>query len=156
MDIPQMKKQMLRFFLVGCINSLVGFLVMFAAYYGLLLGYWMSSALNYLISSTCSYFLNRKYTFACTTRNWKLPFRFALNIIFCYFLAYSVAEPLTLHWLSHWPPAWMEFAAMVVGMVLFSVLNFFGQSWFVFPDEKKREALPSARLAQALAGRRIR
>lgn len=138
-----LNQKLIRFFLVGCVNTLVGLLVMLASYYVLILGYWMSSALNYLVSSVCSYVLNRKYTFGCTQKNWKLPFRFAVNIIICYFLAYSVAVPLTAFFLQNADPAFTEMAAMLAGMLIFSGLNFIGQSLFVFPDgTHQRRTLP--------------
>lgn len=136
--------QMLRFFLVGCINVVVGTVTMLVAYYFFMCGYWLSSALNYLISSTCSYFLNRKYTFQVQNRSWKLPLSFALNIIVCYLAAYSVAQPITEALLSGISPAFGEAFSMLVGMVLFSILNYFGQAWFVFGKADENRKTPFA------------
>ena len=58
-----------RFLLVGVVNTLVGYGVMFGLYNlaGLHLwgdpGYWISSAANYLVGSVVSFFLNKHFTF---------------------------------------------------------------------------------------------
>lgn len=49
-------KKLLKFILVGGINTLVGTFVMFGAYNFLGFSYWISSALNYIIGSIVSYF----------------------------------------------------------------------------------------------------
>ena len=58
-----------RFILVGCVNTLVGYGVMFGLYNlaGLHTwgdaGYWISSAANYIVGSVVSFFLNKHSTF---------------------------------------------------------------------------------------------
>lgn len=58
-----------RFLLVGVVNTLVGYGVMFGLYNlaGLHLwgdpGYWISSTANYLVGSVVSFFLNKHFTF---------------------------------------------------------------------------------------------
>lgn len=136
MNIKQSKRELISFFLVGCVNVFVGTVTMFTAYYVFFLGYWISSALNYIISSICSYFLNRKFTFHNKDTSWEVPVRFTINIIMCWLLAYSVAKPLTLALFQSINPSFAEFAAMLVGMVLFSILNYFGQSKFVFRSRR--------------------
>ena len=58
-----------RFLLVGVVNTAVGYGIMFGLYNlaGLHtwgdLGYWISSAANYLVGSVVSFFLNKRFTF---------------------------------------------------------------------------------------------
>lgn len=54
---------LVRFIIVGIINTLVGAGVMFFMYNILGAGYWVSSALNYIVGSIVSYFLNKYFTF---------------------------------------------------------------------------------------------
>ena len=67
-----------RFLMVGVLNTAVGFGVMFALYNlaGLHtwgdLGYWLSSAANYIVGSVVSYFLNKHFTFRNAERGWKV------------------------------------------------------------------------------------
>lgn len=49
--------------MVGVVNTIVGTGVMFIAYNIFSASYWFSSALNYIIGSIVSYFLNRYFTF---------------------------------------------------------------------------------------------
>lgn len=69
----------LKFVLVGVINTLVGTAVMFLCYNALHLDYWFSSAMNYVVGSIVSYFLNKYFTFQNKERSWrivaKLPVR---------------------------------------------------------------------------------
>ena len=58
--------------------------------------------------------------------------RFILNIAVCYGLAYGLAKPLMRYLLAGYPQRFRENAAMVVGMCLFTMLNYFGQKYFAF------------------------
>ena len=52
-----------KFLIVGVINTLVGTSVMFLCYNILHTGYWAASALNYIIGSIVSYFLNKYFIY---------------------------------------------------------------------------------------------
>ena len=85
---------MLRFLLVGVVNTLVGAGIMFLLYNLAGCSYWLSSAANYIVGGIVSYFLNKYYTFKNTERSWKQVLRFALNVAVCWLLAYGIAKPL--------------------------------------------------------------
>ena len=85
---------MLRFLLVGVVNTLVGAGIMFLLYNLAGCSYWLSSAANYIVGGVVSYFLNKYYTFKNTERSWKQVLRFALNVAVCWLLAYGIAKPL--------------------------------------------------------------
>ena len=125
-------KTMIRFVLVGMVNTLVGTAVMFSFYNVFCFSYWVSSAANYIVGSILSYFLNKYYTFENRERNWKIIMRFIINISVCYLLAYGIAKPLTARLLSSMPLKVQENGAMLVGMGLFVVLNYTGQRYFAF------------------------
>ena len=76
-------KTMIRFVLVGIINTLVGTAVMFSFYNIFHFSYWVSSAANYIVGSVVSYFLNKYYTFENKERNWRIVVRFIINISVC-------------------------------------------------------------------------
>ena len=84
--------KMLRFLIVGVVNTLFGTTLMFVLYncwldaYGST-GYWISSAANYFFGSILSYFLNKYFTFRNHERGWRPILRFTLNITVCYLLA---------------------------------------------------------------------
>ena len=121
-----------KFVLVGVINTLFGAAIMFTFYNLFHLSYWFSSASNYFFGSILSYFLNKYYTFRYKERSWGVIGRFVLNILLCYLIAYGIAKPLALHLLSGASVSVQENIAMLVGMVLFTLLNYLGQRFFAF------------------------
>ena len=129
-----------RFLLVGVVNTLVGYGVMFGLYNlaGLHLwgdpGYWISSAANYIVGSVVSYFLNKHFTFRNREKGVKVVLRFALNIAVCWALAYGIAKPLTV-WLlagTGWSQQIQGNLSMLAGSGIFVFLNYFGQRFFAF------------------------
>ncbi len=129
-------KTTLKFILVGIINTLFGTGVMFLAYNVFSASYWLSSALNYILGSILSYFLNKYFTFQSKEKSWSQVVKFVLNITVCYFLAYGLAKPLVMRILSGQEIKLVENIAMMVGMVLFVGLNYLGQRFLVFPEKK--------------------
>lgn len=122
----------IRFIIVGLINTLFGTAIMFVFYNVFHLSYWISSASNYFFGSILSYFLNKSYTFKYGKTDWRSVFRFTLNILLCYFLAYGIAKPLARWFLEGYNQSIQENIAMLVGMVFFVSLNYLGQRFFAF------------------------
>ena len=125
-----------KFILVGIINTIVGTSVMFLCYNAFHLNYWVSSAMNYIIGSIVSYFLNKYFTFQNKQRSWKIVIKFIINISVCYLIAYGVAKPLVARILSGQSVTIQENGAMLVGMCLFGGLNYLGQRFFAFKKEE--------------------
>ena len=123
-----------KFILVGIINTIVGTSVMFLCYNAFHLNYWVSSAMNYIIGSIVSYFLNKYFTFQNKQRSWKIVIKFIINISVCYLIAYGVAKPLVARILSGQSVTIQENGAMLVGMCLFVGLNYLGQRFFAFKN----------------------
>ena len=128
-----------RFIVVGVINTLVGYGVMFGLYNlaGLHLwgdtGYWISSAANYVVGSI-SFFLNKHFTFRNQEKGAGVVIRFVVNISVCYLLAYGLAKPAV-----SWALGGMGLSeqlqgnlTMLAGSGLFVLLNYFGQRFFAF------------------------
>ena len=129
-----------RFILVGVINTLVGYGVMFGLYNlaGLHAlgdpGYWISSAANYVVGSIVSFFLNKHFTFRNRETGAGVVIRFVINISVCYLLAYGLAKPAV-----GWMLGGLGFSeqlqgnlTMLAGSGLFVVLNYLGQRFFAF------------------------
>ena len=125
-------KKLLKFILVGIINTLVGTAIMFGLYNLAGCSYWVSSAANYVIGSILSYVLNKKFTFRHRGQIAQSALRFTGNIAACYLLAYGIAKPAAAHILSGCSQPVQENVAMLVGMCLFVGLNYLGQRFFVF------------------------
>ena len=128
-------KTFMKFVIVGVINTIVGTAIMFVFYNVFHLSYWISSASNYFFGSICSYILNKHFTFQYHERGWASLFRFTINIITCYLLAYGMAKPL-MHWiLSGSTKSIQENVSMLLGMCLFIVFNYLGQRFFAFKSK---------------------
>ena len=85
-----------KFILVGIINTIFGTAIMFISYNTLNLSYWISSALNYILGSILSYFLNKYFTFQSQGKSFNEIIRFVVNIVCCYFIAYGIAKPVVM------------------------------------------------------------
>ena len=116
-----------RFILVGIVNTLVGYGVMFGLYNlaGLYtwgeVGEWVSSAANYIVGSVVSFFLNKHFTFRNQEKGAGVVLRFALNITVCWLLAGMGLSP-----------QWEGNLTLLAGSGLFVILNYFGQRFFAF------------------------
>ena len=133
-----------RFILVGIVNTLVGYGVMFGLYNlaGLHTwgdaGYWISSAANYLVGSVVSFFLNKHFTFRNQEKGAGVVLRFVINISVCWLLAYGLAKPAV-----SWALGGMGLGGQLLGNLtmlfgsgLFVLLNYFGQRFFAFRTPK--------------------
>lgn len=127
-----------KFILVGIINTIFGTAIMFISYNTLNLSYWISSALNYILGSILSYFLNKYFTFQSQGKSFNEIIKFVVNIVCCYFIAYGIAKPVVMATLTDVSKMVQENIAMLVGMVMFVGLNYLGQRFFVF--KRKEEA----------------
>ena len=125
-------KTFIRFIIVGVINTVFGTTIMFVFYNVFHLNYWISSASNYFFGSVLSFFLNKYYTFQYKERDWASVFKFIITIVVCYFIAYGIAKPLMRYLLEDTTQNIQENIAMLVGLVLFTLLNYFGQRFFAF------------------------
>ena len=123
---------MLRFLMVGVINTLVGCGTMFLLYNWAHCSYWLSSAANYVVGGIVSFFLNKYFTFRKKGWSWSQVVKFAINVAVCWLLAYGLAKPLVLRILEGQSLWLQENVAMLVGMCLYTVLNYLGQRFFAF------------------------
>ena len=109
-------KTFITFLIVGVVNTLFGTIIMFVLYNAFGCSYWVSSFCDYFFGSILSYFLNKHFTFHYQGTDWRSIVKFALNIIVCYLIAYSLALPLTRAALEsmHWSKTVVENVAMIV------------------------------------------
>ena len=124
--------EVIHFGMVGVMNTLLGWGIMAVLYNLVHLNYYFSSGISYFIGSVFSYHANGKLTFKVENKDKWLPWRFALNIIVCYAVAFGVARPLVRYSLASQPLVIVDNVAMIVGMGIFIFMNFFGQKLFVF------------------------
>jgi len=123
---------LLKFILVGLVNTIVGSGLMFIIYNIFGLGYWVSSAANYVVGSVLSFFLNKYWTF--NVRKWSLymVITFIVTIAISWFLAYKIAKTAIYFLLIDHPQKIRDNVALFVGMFFFTGLNYIGQRFIVF------------------------
>ena len=117
-------KTVIKFLAVGVVNTLVGCGTMFLLYNLAHCSYWGGGIV--------SFFLNKYFTFQNKTWEWSQVWKFAVNVTVCYLLGYSLAKPLVLHLLAGQAVNVQENVAMLVGMCLYTGLNYLGQRFFAF------------------------
>ena len=148
---------MLRFGIIGVLNTILGFVLVMVFYNVWGWNYWVASATSYTIGSIFSYFANKRLTFQVKENSWKEVLRFAANIAVCYLLAYGIAKPVVKGLMGNYSQliadrisgiiamdavAIEENVAILFGMGLFVIFNFIGQKFFVF--HKKESEIPRA------------
>lgn len=117
-----MNSTFIKFCLVGVANTAFGATVMFLLYNLTSCSYWVSSAISYVLGSILSFFLNKYFTFKARHWSIKMVAFFILNIAFCYFAAFKIAEIIFEH----------GNLALFFGMCLYTLMNYFGQKFVVF------------------------
>ncbi|NOW87144.1 putative flippase GtrA [Clostridium beijerinckii] len=126
--------KIIKFLIVGGINTLIGVGVMLVFYNIFGFNYWISSVANYIVGSIISYLLNKYWTFKNKNKSFKIIIKFIINVLICYLLAYGIAKPFVKIALSGVRERVQENVAMLIGMILFTILNYFGQRFFAFKD----------------------
>ena len=124
-----------KFLLVGVGNTLLSMVLMFALEG---LGYWPSTAIAYVAGAVLSFFLNRHFTFHSEETMGRSAVKFAINVAVCYLLAYGIAQPVMelIPQPVFVPSIWWERLTKLVGMGLYTVLNYFGQRFFAFQKQR--------------------
>ena len=124
-------KSIPKFLLVGVGNTLLSMVLMFLLEG---LGYWPSTAIAYVAGAVMSFFLNKRFTFHSDEVLWKAAVKFAVNVAVCYVAGYGLARLVmgALSPLNPLPAIWWERLSKLVGMGLYTVLNYFGQRFFAF------------------------
>ncbi len=130
----------IKFILVGILNTAVSMAIMFLLYNLAHFGYWGSSAISFFIASIISFILNKNFTFSSDESTLKSALKFAVTIGICYLLAYSISKPIVIWALSKFnlKVSLIEQISMLVGMVIFTLLNYFSQRFFVFSRKEKK------------------
>ena len=120
-----------KFLLVGVGNTLLSLFLMFLLEG---LGYWPSTAIAYVAGAVMSFFLNRRFTFHSQEKLGRSAVKFAVNVAVCYVAGYGLAKVLVPipQEPNAVPVIWFERLSKLVGMGLYTLLNYFGQRFFAF------------------------
>lgn len=126
--------KLLKFIVVGVINTVVGASIMFILYNIVHLSYWVSSICNYVVGGALSFVLNKYFTFENTRKSIKQIIIYILNLVACYAVAYILAKRLVYMMLITVSESFKDNISMMCGMCLYTALNYFLQRYIVFKE----------------------
>jgi len=126
--------ELVKFLIVGVLNTIIGASIMFVAYNFLGLNYWISTSLNYILAGTFSFFANKKFTFKSEGKTFQKIILFITTLVFCYFIAFYLSKKIMI-FINVNNIKLKENISMVLGMVIYTVLNFIFQKKIVFRKE---------------------
>jgi putative flippase GtrA len=131
----------LKFLLVGVINTIVGYSIMFVMHNVLHMSYWLSSGFGYYISAVFGFLLNKRFTF--TVKRWSvfMIVSFIVVIVVSYYLPYWTAEQAVKIIFPNKTENFRGNVALVVGTGLASAVSYLGQRFIVFKKRKEEENL---------------
>ncbi|MDZ5473863.1 GtrA family protein [Bacillus sp. 31A1R] len=129
----------IRFLLVGILNTFIGLLTMFFLLNLLNQGYWISTFLGNAVGAMVSFLLNRTFTFNSKVSFIKGGSSFIIVILITYFFAYGLSSMISkafynmvdiTNFISE------KELAVIIGVGLYTIINYFGQKYFVFRTGK--------------------
>lgn len=132
----------IKFIIVGVVNTVVGWIAMFLSLWLLTkmganhtISYWVPSGVNIVVGSIVSYILNKHFTFQSNTKGKDDIVKFVINILVCYVIAYGIAQPIATWIFKSAGKMLLKIISLLFGSVLFTVVNYFGQRFWVFKED---------------------
>ncbi|AEI39239.1 GtrA family protein [Paenibacillus mucilaginosus] len=129
------KNSLIKFLIVGIVNTVIGTGVMLFLFNIVDISYWYSTFFGNVAGALNSYFLNRSYTFKSTASFQQSALKFICVIIFSYFIAYFSSPYISVFIISFSSnfPAWLAGnLPILLGTIMYTFINYFGQKKFVF------------------------
>ncbi|MGP7816368.1 GtrA family protein [Niallia sp. 01092] len=131
----------IKFLFIGVINTLVGLSITYTCLSFLQLNYWTSTIIGNCLGACVSYFLNKRFTFQSKAPFMGSSIRFAIVIILSYISAYKIGLEIVEEIVKMLaiPAGYTEEIAVLFGSGLYTILNYLGQKYIVFPHKYKQE-----------------
>ena len=126
--------KLVKFLIVGVVNTAIGAGVMFLLYNLAHCSYWISSACNYIVGGVVSFFLNKYFTFKNTQKSLRQIGLFVFNLAVCYMAAYVLAKWMIYRMFANQSENMKDNIALFLGMCIYTGLNYIGQRFVVFKE----------------------
>lgn len=123
--------QFLTYNLVGIVNTLFGFSIVFSLmFFGI--SATQSNAIGYFFGAILSYFLNRKYTFKSNHNSKLQAFKFFMVLFISYFLNFMTLQLLL--------PQMNAYYAQLLSAIVYTLASFILAKFFVFTNSPKENS----------------
>lgn len=124
-----------KFLLVGMLNTFIGMGLMLLLKNGLDWPYWYATFTGNTAGAAVSFLLNRSFTFRSQVSFKEGAPKFITVILFCYFFSFASSRLIT-EALEGIPLSqnfiFKDNIAILLGSVIYTITNYFGQKLFVF------------------------
>jgi len=139
--LNEVNNRFVRFLLVGCVNTIIGFFIIFLLLNIFNAGYFISTIAGYSVGSIISFLLNRYYTFKHQGYLFysylKYFIIFAISYIFSYYSGKECMNLLIANGiLLKERFITIENVGVICGMVVYVIINYFGNSLYTFKNSK--------------------
>lgn len=132
----------IKFMIVGCINTIVALSIVFILLDFVNWPYWPATFVGTVIGACINYLLNKRFTFQSDAPLWKSFKWFIAVFLVCYFVGYQLGLTMAYFILNHWhilPIAYHHEAAVLIGSELYTISNYLGQRYLVFPHRSHQK-----------------
>jgi len=136
-------RTLLYYMIVGVLNFIFCTGIMFMLYNMCDLSEHIAPIVNYVLGSLIWFVACRYLLFRGSETTWQSVIRFTVEVVVCYVFSYYICAPLMSRWLLNYGRIRDLFAfggrdkivgnfEMTVGAIVYAVINYFGQRYFVF------------------------
>lgn len=134
-----MDKSFFTFLLVGILNTMIGLSCIYLFLNIVQLPYWVATFLGNAIGACISYFLNKRFTFKSDSRIAASAVRFLFVVLLSYLIAYKVGLEIVGFFIGEMNSLqdYMDEIAVLLGSGFYTLLNYFGQKYYVFPSREE-------------------
>lgn len=139
-------RTLIYYVIIGILNFILCTALMFFLFNVCSVSDELSSLINYVLGSVIWYVACKYILFPKRKTTWELIVRFLLEVAICYLVSFHLLAPIISDVLLRFREVW-EFVGsigiegadmiegnlqMTLGVVIYAVLNYFGQRYFVF------------------------
>lgn len=125
MTVFRLNNSLLKFLVVGVLNTLLSLAIIFALKYFYSAGDVIANLTGYIIGLMCSFILNKKWTFNHTGELSRTVFKFMLTFMVAY-IANIIVVLIFIRFGTN------SYFSHLLAMPIYTIIFYFGSKFFVF------------------------
>ncbi|MGN8843168.1 GtrA family protein [Niallia sp. Sow4_A1] len=135
-------KSFFKFLVVGLMNTFIGLSIIYLCLNAFHFDYWLATFSGNAVGACVSYVLNKRFTFKSNAAFGSSGLRFIVVILASYLLAYKAGLVFVEMLLGEWTIffSYTDEIAVLFGSGFYTLLNYAGQKYFVFPKRYQQNA----------------